>query len=302
MKKIFDNFKFIILFITFLPCVSYAEDCTLLNGSWKDTITKRNENGSTYQDIYFLHYVVNGQILSGVNTNHQDVRTNLEKYSHFTENCSKDKNVLTLSGKDDFGPYFEKLRIAKDFMSAEVFDNAHAETYRVSEVWERVSEKPMIASIGNDKESNNSGNSNSKGNNKNHNSAENKDANSDDSNSSDTNHQSKPHNKRVNLPSENTCISLGDPHKQSPASNARYFLLKNSCAYPLKVSWCSGRGCKNLNSATTISGGESYESWTHISQDKMVHLNWLACQLMNGNNEVYLDHKTKQCWTNVEMQ
>lgn len=144
--------------------------------------------------------------------------------------------------------------------------------------------------------------SNSKGKNKNHNSAKNQDANSDNSNSSDTNHQTRPNEKRVNLNNDNRCISLGDPHKQKPTSNTSYFFLKNSCAYPLQVSWCSGRGCKNLNSATTISGGESYESWTHISQNGMVNLNWIACQLRNGNNEIYLDHKTGHCWTNVEMQ
>lgn len=112
----------------------------------------------------------------------------------------------------------------------------------------------------------------------------------------------EPYKERTNLPSQNGCISLVDSNKGDITSTSKWFILKNNCAYSVKVSWCTGLGCGNSTGSTTISGGGSYETWGGKSSlDGRIDLTYHACQLLSGNDEVNLSWQNKQCWANIQM-
>lgn len=125
---------------------------------------------------------------------------------------------------------------------------------------------------------------------------------SDNSNSSNTNQQTRPHQERKNLPSQTGCISMGKSNKQDPTHDTRWFLLKNSCAYPVHVTWCDGQGCVNSSFASDIPSGGADEVWAKKDNDGKIHVNLMACQESSGNDEVFTDWPNKQCWANIEMQ
>lgn len=121
------------------------------------------------------------------------------------------------------------------------------------------------------------------------------------SENSNNSNQNKPYKQRTNLPSQNGCISMENSSKGEITSTSKWFILKNSCAYPVNVSWCTGLSCINSTAAATISGGSSYETWGKTSLDGRIDLDYHACQLLSGNDEVYSDWRNKQCWANIQM-
>lgn len=286
--------SFLVSFLlTTCPLVSVAESCDVLNGQWETVETRADNCAAPYETTNNVFITVNGSKYSQSATIVKSSDSDIYTYGDETGICvlNNNKAEINTSVKAMFITIFStkwNITVAPDLMSYKGTFTTEDNCGQHGTILAKRLSPPL-----NNKHESPSAQDQSTGDNSSSN---------NNSNSSNTNASTRPHRERVNLPGQSGCISMGESNKQDPTSTSRWFLLKNSCAYPVHVSWCTGASCINSIAAHTLSGGGTYETWGTKDSDDRVHLNIMACQLKSGNDEVYMDWPNKQCWANVEMQ